>query len=68
LKALAEWIVARKEVSKIWRRLTDLGKDNVALLTARLKETVYKREVEGSIYNIATCKRTNSMWQSWSKA
>jgi hypothetical protein len=39
----------------------DLGKDNVALLIARLKETIYKREVEGSIYGIATYKRTNSI-------
>jgi hypothetical protein len=68
LEASAKWIVARKEVSKIWRRLADLGKDNVALLTAGLKETVCKREVEGSTYGTATRKRTNSMWRSWSKA
>jgi hypothetical protein len=61
LKALAEWIITRKEVSKIWRRLADLRKDNVALLIAGLKETVYKREVEGSIYGIATRKRTNNI-------
>jgi hypothetical protein len=42
----------------------DLRKDNIALLIAGLKETVYKREVEGFIYGIVTRKRTNSIWRS----
>jgi hypothetical protein len=39
----------------------DLKKNNITLLIAGLKETVYKREVKGFIYSIVTCKRTNNI-------
>jgi hypothetical protein len=61
-KGPAEWIVARKEVREVGRRLADPRKYHVALLATGWKDVVRRAEVEGPASQTATRKLTKSVW------
>ena len=47
LKAPAEGVIAGEEVPQVWRRVTDPRENDVALLTAGLKQTICGGELQG---------------------